>query len=196
MPSYWEHYITGDKIVDPSNKPEEEVITITIPKEEVTGGTISMPTLKKKAEELTMPVFVKKVTQVVKVSLTADERDTYGRTLAAMHIELEGIREEFKTLAAELKERAKTHSMNMRKYVKALASGMEERMVDTEERLSYEFGTVSTYYKGKLVSTRQMTNEEKQVPIDVLIEQGATVKMPPKGKPFSEQIIEAMSKKG
>jgi hypothetical protein len=139
-----------------------------------------MSGLIKKLGLKTAPSLKKTAQRRVTCQLTDEEQREKGQQLALACVQRTEIERERAETMKTYKERLDAVALEMAKHTKALRSGTEVRQIAVLELFDYNDGTVTITRKdtGELIEKRDMTQEERQVGLDLLI---ADAPAPPGG---------------
>ncbi len=147
-----------------------------------TAGTTTVSSVEHDAKKALVPILVKTAFQNIKQPLSTLESVSLGKALADLHVQREHVYEQRKESIEAFRNQIETLSASIKKTAKTLASGVDEKLVECETHFDFNTDTVSLFVKGstKPVSTRFMTDEEKQIPMEAYLENDYAVKMPKK----------------
>lgn len=131
-----------------------------------------------------LPVYVKPCMQLLTIPLPDAERQALGEQLSGLVLSREAEVAK-RTLANDAFREAITGlSQSISSVAGTLASGTKTELMDVELRFDFNQGIVRTYrleaQGGALLAERPMTEAEKQVPLELYLQQGGSLKMPPK----------------
>jgi len=137
-----------------------------------------------KLSKTLQPIFVKACMQLMTVPLPDQERQALGEQLSGLVLSREAEVAK-RTLANEaFRDSITSLSKSITSVAWTLASGTKTDMMDVELHFDFNLGIVRTYQPdtlgGHLLAERPMTEAEKQVPLELYLQQGGSLKMPPK----------------
>jgi hypothetical protein len=155
-----------------------------------TSGTTSGPITHEVVMEPTplVPVVVLHSIQNIKVALAPSEKQAAGQMLASLVVKRQILLDERKKALQGFSLELDALAQDIGTRAKILQHGVIEKATPVAIHMDYNKAEVRTYQEGtmKLVATRPMTEAEKQIPLELHVEQGATLKMPEKPEPLHE----------
>jgi hypothetical protein len=130
-----------------------------------------MSGLIKKLGLKTAPSLKKTAQRLVTCPLTEEEQREKGHLLAACCVQQTEIEKEKSDVMKQFKERLDAVALDIAKHTKALRNGTEVRQITVQELYDYHDGTVTITRKdtGELIEKRDMTADERQIGLDLLI---------------------------
>ena len=130
-----------------------------------------MSGLIKKLGLKTAPVLKKTAQRLVTCQLSDEEQREKGHLLASCCVQQVEIEKEKSETMKAFKERLDAVALDIAKHTKALRNGTEVRQITVLEVYDYNDGTVTITRKdtGELIEKREMTVEERQIGLDLLI---------------------------
>ena len=119
----------------------------------------------------TAPVLKKTAQRLVTCQLTDEEQREKGLQLALACVQRTEIEKERAETMKTFKERLDAVALEMAKHTKALRTGTEVRQLAVVELFDYNDGSVTISRKdtGEVIEKRDMTQEERQIGLDLLI---------------------------
>lgn len=136
-----------------------------------------MPT--EMAKKMELPIAVKSTTKMVKVPLDADAMLKIGQGLAGTMAQIEFLRDELKKNIAVQREHIGALKDQTRLQAKMLNHGWQESLESVEVHHDFNTEIVKTFYLGKCIEERGMTEDEKQMDLDFCLQTGMTLKVLP-----------------
>jgi len=131
-----------------------------------------MMTTPKKVE---LPIAVKQVTKLVKVPLATEDQRQLGQAMASMMVDVEFLRDELKQAIHAQRSHIDDLKATIRKHAKTLCAGYADQLADVALHYDFNTDTVRTMYQGKCLEDRPMTEAEKQLDLDLCLQQGMTL---------------------
>ena len=123
------------------------------------------------------PMAVKKTTKVVRVGLGSNEQRQLGQAMANLMVQSEQVRDDMKKMVQELRGRLDDFRGTIRKHARTLCNGYKDELVEVSMYFDFTQGTVKTYHAGKVIEDRPMTDEEKQLDLQLCVESGMSLSL-------------------
>ena len=142
-------------------------------------ATMATEMLTKTMTKMEMPIAVKTTTKMVKVPLDEEAQRKLGQDLAYLMVQIEHVRDELKKTVTVQREHITGLKDLARQHAKALNHGWEESLQTVEMHHNFNDETVKTFYLGKCIDERAMTEDEKQLDLEMCLQVGMTLKVTP-----------------
>ncbi len=125
-----------------------------------------------------VPIAVKQTTEMVNVPLDMSEQVKLGQAIANMMVQVEHLKDELKKTVTEQRGHINALKGTIREHAKTLSKGYAQELASVEHHLDFNTESVKVMYKGKLLKDRPMTDEEKQLDLEVCLSMGMELKAP------------------
>jgi hypothetical protein len=116
-----------------------------------------------------MEIQEEKIDQFLKVTFSGEEKVEMGSELARLIREKAEIEEQLKSVSADLKSQSVALGGKINSFAEKIRSGYEMANVSCTVKKDYKKGIVKTFRNdtGELVKERPMTDEEKQIKMEL-----------------------------
>ncbi|MDH5626651.1 MAG: hypothetical protein OEY69_00015 [Candidatus Krumholzibacteria bacterium] len=160
-------------------KPLQELVppgvTVYLQKEVGMSDEKHAPVTPLKSE---VPIAVKQTTEMVNLPLDTPEKVQLGQAIANMMVQVEHLKEELKKSMVAQRGAINALKGAIREHAKTLSNGYQQELASVEHHLDFNADTVKVVYKGKLLKERAMTEEEKQLDLEMCLSMGMELKAP------------------
>lgn len=153
----------------------EDFVNAQQPKED-TMADESVGVITMKVE---VPIAVKQATEQINVPLETDEKVKIGQVIASLVCQADFLKEELKKSVTAQRSAITALKGTIWDHAKTLSNGYRQELATVEHHLDFNLNEVSVIYKGKLLKTRAMTDDEKQLDLDMCVQMGMNLKVKP-----------------
>lgn len=129
------------------------------------------------APPVEVPFAVKQTTKLVKVPLDPEEQRKLGQAIANLMVQSEHLKDELKKTIDTQRAQINALKGTIRDHARSLSNGWREELATVEVYYDFNTETVRTYLKGKCLEDRPMTPEEKQLDLEMCLQQGMELKV-------------------
>lgn len=151
---------------------------LTMGKSTTTKGTTKPTLADVQPLSVSIPVAVKLATESITVPLTDKEQVALGQSMANTMVQIEHHKQQLAESIKAQRAHLDTLKAAVRTSAKTLANGYKHELAQVELHFDFNVERVTTMYQGKALKERPMTEEEKQLDLEVCLQLGMSLKPP------------------
>ena len=140
-----------------------------------------METTLKTVKKMEVPLAVKQTTEMVNLPLDAQEKVQLAESMGSLMAQRDHLKDELKKVVTAQRGAIQALEGTIREHGKTLVKGYSQELATVEHHLDFNTETVKVVYKGKVLKDRPMTEEEKQLDLDLCLQMGMELKAPKVG---------------
>lgn len=130
------------------------------------------------AKKVDVPIAVKQTAKEINVPLDPEEKMQMGIAMGNMLQQIAFLKAELRKSLSSQREHINSLNGALNEHGKTMANGYRKEIVTVEEQYDFNTDTIRTIYKGKILSERPMTDEEKQLDLELCMQMGYELKAP------------------